>query len=584
MKEFLEKLVNIGIHVKRFSEYSELGGVLGYRKSNLDELTRVHAIYKQIIVLEHNISTNIDINNKNLAQSALRDILEIDPKEKRPKATLEQIAESFVFRNTMQKGELSVDCENAFNVMKISIEQRLNNANYEQVNSAIVLFCAEFLAWLKELAASRCTLDVKQEILNRITYLETILAEGVFPDETHNDYAIHLIIFNVINILEKHILPRVIWKLQEFSAREHFENLIIHADAYVRYSINALFTLYTESKEIFQFDLITYDSSKNRALQSALNTRFGDTLKLFAGLQEALSPHAQRSSNIPLVIMNCFLDARGFPSKDLLKVLKTDNSSSSRPLGIHIVMRNNKLIEHLILTFGCLYDFGVLLYAFRQAYNLCGRGGDYLMYVALGQQTNDLMAAYAQLIQRSQYCLSVIQKSCWELYQRHIENFTEQEWRQHYLIFRSKSRVVNIEINVCHNAMLSILKGLEDSFSLDYEKRIKQEMREFCTLVQLIKNRTLVSVTESTEATNDNTQILTTKNTAQSTPSMVETDLSVNRDKNNPRRTFDDTISVQALLNRTQRNLERIQMSKSSSIEQSSNDNKKETTNLSIKK
>ncbi len=483
---------NIKTHLEKFWDRTQLGGLIKYRPKTLKELKELNQLYRKYYVELWNEMPGADDASKE--QKCLRvRLLEIE--DSCPKISQELVRECFVFNKPASREVLTSDCESLFNMIVSSVDRRLSHAfanKYEQVNSAIVLFCAEFLVWLNQLAGSRCERSILEDVKVRLAFLYAVEEKPVFEDELPSDYQIQTLIFTVREFLETHILARLKWTLESESVREYFKNLTLYSEAYVKYTINALVFLYSdlEHKLAKDFDISTYiEISKNseNSLFQFKDTCLGKFIAFLDDMSSFADPGMSMSGD------NLFLLENGSVRNEHIELLLSNKQQKSALVksGINSIMRNEKSITLLISVFGYLNDFNLFLEAFRHAYRLAGEGGNILLCHHLEQETHNLLAAFTQIVHQTKHCIMQIESSCHQLYGRYAKHSEQAEWRRKYLAFKLTIQDANHELMEAQEQTVAILKRIEMVNSSAYREETEDKIRKFQQVIHKISSRSL---------------------------------------------------------------------------------------------
>jgi hypothetical protein len=350
------------------------------------------------------------------------------------------------------------------------------------------------------------------------------------------------------------VLNRTQWFYKTMKSNEYFDKLIKHAEAYVRCAINSLFILYSKSEYAEQFDFAIYKKIQNTDMKEMVTNWLGNSLEYLTDLHTALLPNQTEMNKY----LNCFLDENGTPKTELLQFFDLDENKSENLSGIHRVMQRQDLIKGFITQLGYLYDFGTLLLVFRKTYRLCGWHGDYNRYVELCQETSKLLPVYTKLIQHTQQGFVSIYKECWSLYKKQAVECSQPLWDTHFLIFQKMFSDMDEELNNCKESLMRLLKGMETAPKIDYQNTAK-EVEEFRNFICTIQSRIGGKSTEKTFISPET--IGMSQQQSNSSPNSISQPLTPTSNL----RLQDSTLktSLRALLDRTQRNIETIERTKS---------------------
>lgn len=480
-------------HFKKLTKRSQFFGFFGYRKENLTELEKIRDIHRQYYFSLWSDHSESFGKKKEIKSIRVR-LLEIE--NERPKATNELILSCFNFDKTLGRAKLSLDCEALFGKIKFAVNKRMEHGlakSYEQFNSAIILFCAEFMTWLNQLSQCICSQSTLTDVLNRIDYLYAIEGESVFADESPSEYQIQTLIFEIRKFLEDKIVTRIKWKVENDSVREHFANLESSSEAFICYSINALVYLFSDlnSKEAKGFDIKTFDENINEKKHSFIEfqkTQLGMLLPLLSKMQPSL---VQYSSAAIQNAENRFLIEDGRPQENYLKalLLQDEKGRISDKSGICPIMSNPDLIKQLIKTFGCLNELNLLAVAFAQAYKLSAVGGNIFLCHFLEDDSQNLLATFLHLISETKKSLMQIDQEGHELYGRYARKSEESDWRKKYASFKLKMTEIMKELKDIQQSTIAILECMEKVNSQGYREKIAEEVKIFQTIVSTVSKR-----------------------------------------------------------------------------------------------
>lgn len=482
------------IHFQKFIGRTQLRGIFGFRKANLIELealSKIHRTYYPTLWEE----AGRGFGKKKEIKDIRVQLLEVE--NKKPKASQELIFSCFKFEDIGSRGDLSLDCESFFSSIQASLRKRLESNSgkaYEQFNSAIVLFCAELMVWLKRLAQCSCDQDTLNEVLKRIDYLYAVEERPVFEDESPSDYQIQTLIFEIREALEQKIVMRIKWETENESVREHFKRVKLFSEAFVRYSVNALFCLFSnlnpqDAKE-FQIEKFKEENKKTKSpLFNFQNTRLGGLLPLLPGIEDSFSSSALIALSD---VENFFLLENGRPKKELINnLLRPDEERLAiRNTGLHpVIEKHPDLGLQLITVLGYLSDFRLFFAAFEQAYKLAGEGGNIFLCHFLEHDSQNLLAAFLQRISETKDSLMQIDTEAHKLYSQYAMQCKEKEWRQKYATFKLAIRKIMEELKNVQKYTIKILKCMEKVNTREYKEKIAGEIKTFQKIVSTLSKR-----------------------------------------------------------------------------------------------
>lgn len=525
-KDIQKKTGDFFEHTERAFKRTTLFGFLNYRQAEIQELEALNEIHRSYFVEDWPDTTS---NQGAQVQQALPHLFEIDYSDDKPKPKVpkEYIRDCLRYKNPKEITDLTLECKSTHDFITQSVEARLLagiSSKYEQVNSAIVIFSAELARWFNELASRPCVETTYQEVKLRIEYLNAILEKPVFADEpkSNADFQVQTFIFYTIERLENKILPKIRWFIENQSAREHFNRLMNYTEAYLSHICNSLFYLYSDAHHIKFFDFNAFADRRalHKELDSMMNTELGKmfvvlnkTKKDCTGIQSASTPHVNR-----------FLTESKQPKKEkIITLLNTQQNNNNYPSGIHSVMQKEDLITDFVGCMGCLNDFMLFIKAFHKAYQLCGIGGNYLLYHFLGQYTHALLAAFMEISLRlNQYLQSILLKTH-QLYRQHAIDSTESEWRRHYLAFKLNLESAEKELDTCKDALIKLIQGIKQVNLSDYQQDVLHTIKDFTSTVAAITQNTQLLVNSDAALLSGSKELVISRNTPlQPTPLSAE--------------------------------------------------------------
>jgi hypothetical protein len=481
-------LFDVAAHVRQFFKLTQLGGIFRYRSANLTELQGLRGIYNHIFVRQDELAERATTSTA-IVSTVARPVhlFDLDPTGTKPRATNDEIRNCFFLRTTDVAGELFTPCRAAFDLLQYAAAKRLEacGTTYEQVNSAIILFTAEFLSWLDKLAnLTEYDKNTYAEVSARIEYLEMILESRVFPDEARNsDYGINKIIVATMQTLEQ-VLPTIEWYIKQESSREHFGGLIGQVNNYLSSTINALFCLYTAVTDADVFDISNYKNQQIiHSIREALGSRFGGLVVILGDACQSVIHLGSTKSNT-----NLFLDDNGGPRPECVANLQNRDPPGS---GVHPIMSQTNLLEELVKQFGCLRDCSLFLQAFRRAYLLSGEIGDVGVYLHLAREVLALIAIYPSLISVQQKSLQIIMEFATQKFIRCETEGSNDGWRKNYLSFKKKVRVAGKFLQQIQDSLGKLSVAMQAARTGEMKDNVIRDIQGLQKIVRQICARNL---------------------------------------------------------------------------------------------
>lgn len=470
---------NFSTHLTRWFTHTRAGGLIPYRGADFEELKKVNLIYREFI----------GINDKD---QRLNNVLDIDWAKSQPEAKEHEIHKCFIFEAQANKGPLKNGFSCIFNFVRACVNERFESIatqGYNHVNGAIVLFCAEFAQWINSCSKRPIDKFLLVEVETRWRYLLKIESEEVFSEEAKTNYSIYLLILNIRVLLQQVIKPEIEASLSQETSREHFKNLASSSQNFFENVVKAIFycfTSYSTLPDIFSFQsnsLITNDQ-----LKKALETHLGDLFKKLQNVHDKSGSGQYIENSDSNNIFQEFNNEEGYPHEILINQLM--NGSDGRRSGIHDLMKKTNIIQLLVHVMGLLSDFSMLIHGFKQAYSLGGMGGDIMLYIALCQETTEILICFSQITTSIKRDLHDISSYIEEI---HLDLSRKQEknpWRKICSRSFGYFNQATKELLECEMTVSQILFSMQRVLSQNYEHEVKSKIQQFKNTVQYLKKRT----------------------------------------------------------------------------------------------
>lgn len=499
---------------RRIIERTQLFGILQFRDAHFNELKKLIKVHQHHFREYWDKRQSEDSAKKEQSHTLnYVNILDVDYDKRKPKATTEIIASCFNFDDTVSITDISNHCYGAFKILNKAVAQRVDSSTLnEPSNGATVIFCAELSQWLNLLARRSIEQSLYDEVLQRINYLNGVLEEPVFEDEPLSDYQIQKIIYLISEILEQDILPIIKCKVNAKSSRDHFDDLSKHASAFIQHTVNFLFYIFSDAKDVKSFDFINVSRliTSNEELNISLNSRFGEAILLIKALNENLNNSSKLTFKFSKA--NDFIESDGNLRNERLTYL-LPSTKTAKSLGIiDIIAQRTDLLEIFLKISGLLVDYSLLIAAFRRAYHLAGAGGDNLIYNHLYSETLQLISSYSNIELKITHLINLLMSSCKEIYKASVLTGNNNEWRKNFLASKTEFDKASKQLKICKLTIADIYKCL-DSFHTDKNKdNILSTISEYLDLIREIAIRNNISdVTHllSSQSASRHTQTLT---------------------------------------------------------------------------
>ncbi len=423
-----------------FFSRTRLGGLINYRDTDFQEVEHLRSLYLSEIAEDDEVGHEYAL-----------DLFAVDYEEKVPKASEHEINSAFRFHKRKNDGDLAGEMSLISDILVYTANLRLKVNLVEHINSSAFLFCAEFAKWVNDSAKVTISEEFKLSIQTRLRYLSYIQEEKVFQKEPNDETSMYLLVYNLSQILEYAILPKVEMILSRQSIRDHLRTLQKHSDRFFSEVTKGLFYLFTEEEnfEYNVFHLEYLDIYKVPKLSKIIDeTELGD---LFSSLKTQLQK--AREGDLPMKeTCNYFLTEEGEVNTDLrLKLVSIHEVTNTKSRGIHELMRRQYTPMHLLLlTFGHLSDYTCFMSALKQAYDLSGDGGNLMMYIALGTETSNFLSYFNALKSQLKTSLNQLLELSDKVYQQLIEKLEfDNPWNRNYC--RSK-RLIKDALEYLDNA------------------------------------------------------------------------------------------------------------------------------------
>ena len=420
---------NTANHVAKWVSHGRLGGFIKYRQTDFEELRNLNLQYQQYL-------------------GKLPSILDIDEQNQVPRAKEHEISACFIYDHYNNRGDLHSIMFFLSNLIKLCVNARFNAATtqgYNHLNGAVILFSAEMALWINTTAKMSIDEQMLKTINTRIHYLDALLENTIFNNEAKTDYAIDLLIFNLNNVLEKLVKPQIQAKLNAQSSRDYFSTLVKESNFFFTHITRGLYCLYSsQNKELSSlFHLEGLNHITHTDFEKSMNTDLGN---LFKQLSNTHSPQISDSTTNMLL---------SFENLTLTTLLLDKSSKNS---GIHeLIYSQPKLIDHLLTVIKLLKHFLLLIDGFKTSYALAGDGGDILVYIALCQEINTIIACYSLLRDRLQVELMEIYNITNTIASGLIKNQDKSPWRAQYLSFKRDMEQVKEALGSCNVQINNII-------------------------------------------------------------------------------------------------------------------------------
>jgi hypothetical protein len=457
---------NTANHIKKWLSHARLGGLISYREDDYTELSKINSLHKQCI------------------QAETPPVLEINEEKRIPKANAHEITSSLCFEYYDNRGDLKNLMDSLFKIIQTCVNARMSAheaTGYNHLNGAAILFCAEMAQWTNTMAKLSTDEKMLESVIKRIHYLDALLEHEVFENEPKKDYAIDLLIFNLSNILEKLIKPRIQAKLHSRTSRDFFNTLTNETLTFFAKITHGLYCLYSNqnknTSELYNFEANTY-FIHNEFSQGIEKTSLG---RLFKELTDAYT-----NTHGYLQIEDTKQGSVTSPAESLDLDLKNIKSKTS---GLDItVFEHPELVEHLLEVFLLLKKFCLLMNAFKQYYSLAGDGGDILIYIALCQETDAIISCYSHLRDQLLKKIDDINTLASSIMFNLISKQEKSPWRAKYLCYKKDVEMAKEAFSTCNIQINHIITNMEKVSSRDYADEVESKILNLRKILLKLSN------------------------------------------------------------------------------------------------
>lgn len=362
----------------------------------------------------------------------------MDENGKNPVITEDQVQLALnQIENVVPRSFISEPCASLVTYIYGIACSRIENKTFEKFNSPTVLFLAEFSAWLKKVRDTEIDEGLLKEFEKRENYLLEILHHQIFELEVNKPHEIGKNIFFLMNQIHEEIIPRIKWKIESSSIRDHFQRLFNCTEAYFKKTSNALFYLFTDMKNFEDFDIAIFDTAKkiNPSLKSIEETKLGE---IFIKMEKIKLASDSNS------LSNYFLDCDGEFSPEssnmVTQLIRTDKKTGINKELIEFSGEEifKKCLIKLIYILGYINDLSKFASLFKNAYILAGDGGDIGISHFLGKDILLLTHFFNQIILKIDDGLKFLKAKNSAFYQKCLNEGMCQEFQRHYIGFISE--------------------------------------------------------------------------------------------------------------------------------------------------
>ncbi len=467
----VEKITRTYYRNRVFKKYSddEIG--------ELDSLRRVYSTsFPASDDGQENISHFFEYDNNN--------------KNKKPSITSVEIERALLpAPASMNLTDITTECQSLATIIRVDLIERRQYLSGERLNSPAILFCAEFLAWLNNIAMQVISNDTLKQITSRISYLRAVLGKQVFFPEPNKDYEINKTIFFMCRVLEKKIIPLIYSSLSGQSLQDHFKQLKLHTETYFKHITNALFYLHTNIDNFEKFDITTLKETykTKSAVRAATNTYLGQLFVRMVCDKTADGNH--------------FLDNNGSISKELVLSSKKFKEKE-KEYGIHpglLELADKKdisfLLEKLIYVLGCIEDLRNFVSLFKQAYDLSSEVGNIGLSFFLGNEIDLLLYYFKQIMLKIENGLNYLLDKHGGFIEISIINANCQNWREHYFAFLRELAVADEHKTKFVDIIYEIRSLTAKVTSEEHLNEVRQKITDFKKNIAQLVTRCQIAAT-----------------------------------------------------------------------------------------
>ena len=346
------------------------------------------------------------------------------------------------------------------------------------------LFCEELKAWLV-MSLSHCSLDsdALNNLIHRINYIKecTLLINESPGNICIEGKSLVSVLDQVVDRLEKDVLPQVELAMSRRSAREHFDQLVRESRSLVLHGFRYIFYLLRSESDVPEFSLADIRSPHLKAYKNAMFTTTGIITRCFltTELMYYLFPdwyleEQQRRTNsflgnvkqnidlatsrsvAGLIRSNPVYDESTYSWKRALQKSQAYSFGTELKLfpesdwflkprsGIYKELETQKVAELFLKMNQLLYDFGVLNIVCNRIYDLAGEGGNLLVYGAMARDISKFIESFGKLKQEFNECLELlhteavlVSRQKKQIKQKSKESKQRDGWKSNYLICNS---------------------------------------------------------------------------------------------------------------------------------------------------
>ncbi len=413
-------------------------------------------------------------------------------KTKKPAITDSEIQRALIPSTSTTLTDITVECQSLANSIRVDMQDRLQRLPSEKLYSPAVLFCAEFLGWLNQIAYQVISAEMLALLSVRVRYLQDVLGKQVFFSEPNVDFEIDKTIFLMLRTLEQRILPKIFYTLESQSLQQHFGRLKLHTEAYFRHILNALFYLYTQMPDFERFDVQNLEQTRQiqRGVDAVANAPLG---QLFAHAVDAPTGGGCSARE------NHLLDNRGGVSQAITirPERKSMEESGVHPGLLAIAGEGNHrfLLEKLIHVLGYTRELRTFITLFSKAYELSGAVGNVGLALFLGNEIDLLLYFFKQIMSKIEHGLEELREKHSEFIEASIVSAQHREWRKHYFAFTAGLAKANEHKTIFLDAISAIRTLASKVNSEAYLTELQQQIGEFRRSVAQIVTRCQIAAT-----------------------------------------------------------------------------------------